>query len=44
MRTALFAGAKESLQATPDQLKDADTRPDLLLTDLGQLTDVVGPS
>ena len=44
MRTALFAGDKESLQATPEQLKDAATRPDLLLTDLSQLTDVIGPS
>lgn len=42
MRTALFAGDKESLQATPDQLKDAATRPDLLLTDLRQLTEVFG--
>ena len=44
MRTALFAGDKESLQATADQLKDAATRPDLLLTDLSQLTDVIGPT
>jgi FMN phosphatase YigB (HAD superfamily) len=44
MRTALFAGDKESLRATPEQLKDAATRPDLLLTDLGQLVDVIGPA
>jgi FMN phosphatase YigB (HAD superfamily) len=44
MRTALFAGDKESLQATPDQLKDAATRPDLLLTDLSQLADVIEPA
>jgi len=44
MRTALFAGDKESLQATPEQLKDAATRPDLLLTDLSQLADVIVPS
>jgi len=44
MRTALFAGDKESLQATPEQLKDAATRPDLLLTDLSQLADVIEPS
>ena len=44
MRTALFAGDKESLKATPEQLKDAATRPDLLLTDLSQLIDVIGPS
>lgn len=40
MRTALFAGDKESLQATAEQLKDPATRPDLLLTELSQLADV----
>lgn len=44
MRTALFAGDKESLQASGDQLKDAATRPDLLLTDLGQIADAIGPT
>jgi HAD-hyrolase-like len=42
LRTALFAGDRTSLAATPDQLKDPATRPDVLLTDLGQITDVIG--
>ncbi len=42
-RTALFAGDKESLQASAEQLKDTETRPDLLLTDLAQLVDVIVP-
>jgi putative hydrolase of the HAD superfamily len=37
MRTALFAGDKESLQATSQQLKDPATRPDCLLTELTQI-------
>jgi FMN phosphatase YigB (HAD superfamily) len=41
MRTALFAGDKASLQATPEQLKDPASRPDVLLTELGQITEVV---
>jgi FMN phosphatase YigB (HAD superfamily) len=41
MRTALFAGDKDTLQATPEQLKDATTRPDVLITDLGQLAEVI---
>jgi FMN phosphatase YigB (HAD superfamily) len=40
MKTALFAGDKESLRASAEQLKDPATRPDLLLTDLDQLTEV----
>jgi FMN phosphatase YigB (HAD superfamily) len=42
MRTALFAGDKESLQATPEQLKDPATRPDVLMTELSQLSSIVG--
>jgi FMN phosphatase YigB (HAD superfamily) len=42
MRTALFAGDKESLQATPEQLKDPAARPDALLTELGQIAEIVG--
>jgi FMN phosphatase YigB (HAD superfamily) len=42
MRTALFAGDKESLQATPEQLKEPANRPDVLLTELSQLAEVVG--
>ncbi len=43
MRTALFAGDKASLQATPEQMqKGSSSRPDVLLTELNQLTEVVG--
>jgi FMN phosphatase YigB (HAD superfamily) len=42
LRTALFAGDKAWLQATPEQLKDAGSRPDVMLTELNQLTEVVG--
>jgi FMN phosphatase YigB (HAD superfamily) len=41
MKTALFAGDRASLQATPEQLKDAAARPDVLLTELDQITEVV---
>jgi len=43
MRTALFAGDKESLQATTAQLKDSATRPDALLTELTQISEIVAP-
>ncbi|MCI0682861.1 MAG: HAD family hydrolase [Gemmataceae bacterium] len=43
MRTALFAGDKESLQAATTQLKDPATRPDVLLTELGQVTEIIAP-
>jgi hypothetical protein len=42
MKTALFAGDKASLQATPEQLKEPSGRPDVLLTELSQLAEVVG--
>jgi FMN phosphatase YigB (HAD superfamily) len=42
MKTALFAGDRSSLQATAEQLKDANSRPDVLLTELTQVTEVVG--
>jgi FMN phosphatase YigB (HAD superfamily) len=42
MRTALFAGDRSSLQATPVQLKDPASRPDVLLTRLDQIAEVVG--
>jgi FMN phosphatase YigB (HAD superfamily) len=42
MRTALFAGDRASLQATPEQLKDQNTRPDSLLTELSQIAEVIG--
>jgi FMN phosphatase YigB (HAD superfamily) len=41
MRTALYAGDKISLEATPEQLKDPAQRPDVLLTELGQIAQVV---
>ena len=40
-RTALFAGDRNSLAATPEQLKDPATRPDVLLTDLPQILEVI---
>jgi FMN phosphatase YigB (HAD superfamily) len=42
MRTALFAGDRASLEATPEQLKEPGSKPDVLLTELSQLKDVVG--
>jgi FMN phosphatase YigB (HAD superfamily) len=41
-RTALFAGDKDSLAADPAGLKDPATRPDVLLTELPQVLDVIG--
>ena len=41
-RTALFAGDRASLAATPEQLKDRTTRPDVLLTELPQILEVIG--
>jgi FMN phosphatase YigB (HAD superfamily) len=41
-KTALFAGDRHSLTATADQLKDPASRPDVLLTALPQIADVVG--
>jgi FMN phosphatase YigB (HAD superfamily) len=44
MKTALFAGDRASLQATADQFKEPAGRPDVLLTKLSQIADVVpGP-
>jgi FMN phosphatase YigB (HAD superfamily) len=42
MYTALFAGDRVSLQATPEQLKEPLSRPDVLLTALEQIEEVVG--
>ena len=42
MRTALFAGDKASVQATPEQIKDTASRPELMLTELNQIAEVVG--
>ena len=41
MKTGLFAGDRASLQATPEQLKDAASRPDVMLTELTQITEIV---
>jgi hypothetical protein len=41
MKTALFAGDRGSLVATPEQLKETLSRPDVLLTELTQIADVV---
>jgi FMN phosphatase YigB (HAD superfamily) len=40
-RTALFAGDKNSLSATPEQLKDAALRPDALITELPQVLELI---
>jgi FMN phosphatase YigB (HAD superfamily) len=40
-RTALFAGDKNSLDASAEQLKDPATRPDVMLTELTQIADVI---
>jgi len=42
MRTGLFAGDKDSLEASAEQLKDPSCRPDVLLTELSQIEQVVG--
>ena len=42
MKTALFAGDRASLQATPEQLKEPPSRPDVLLSELSQIAEVVG--
>ncbi len=41
-KTALFAGDKNSLSASPEQLKDSASRPDVLLTELTQILEVIG--
>ena len=40
--TGLFAGDKVSLQATSEQMKEPAARPDVLLTELTQIADVIG--
>lgn len=40
--TALFAGDKTSVVASNEQLNDHTTRPDVLVTELSQLADVIG--
>jgi FMN phosphatase YigB (HAD superfamily) len=41
MKTALFAGDRASLQATGEQLKEGLGRPDVMLSELSQISDVV---
>jgi FMN phosphatase YigB (HAD superfamily) len=40
-KTALYAAEKNSLQVTPEDLKNPDTRPDRLISDLSQLRDIL---
>ena len=42
LRTGLFAGDKNSLSATTEQLKDPQYRPDVLFTELSQVVQVIG--
>jgi FMN phosphatase YigB (HAD superfamily) len=41
MRTALFAGDTTSVKATAEQIKNPTTRPDLLMTELTQIREVI---
>jgi hypothetical protein len=41
MKTALFAGDRASLAATGEQLKEGPGRPDVLLSELSQISEVV---
>lgn len=41
MRTALFARDRTSLQASAEQLKETSSRPDVLLTKLSQIVEVI---
>jgi FMN phosphatase YigB (HAD superfamily) len=42
MKTALFAGDKASVETTLEELKTCASRPDVILTELAQLSEVVG--
>jgi FMN phosphatase YigB (HAD superfamily) len=42
LKTGLFAGDKHSLQGKAEQLQEPKTRPDVLLTELPQIAEVVG--
>ncbi len=44
MRTALVTLDKNTLQATKDNLKDAATRPDILMTELTQIAEILPES
>jgi len=41
MKTALFAGDRASLAATAEQLKETPSRPDVMLSELSQIAEVV---
>lgn len=41
MRTVLYAGDKNSLQASQEELADPNSRPDRLVTELSQLRDIL---
>lgn len=41
MRTALYAGDAASLVATPAEVNDPELRPDRILTDLGQIRQII---
>ncbi|HIE99645.1 MAG TPA: HAD family hydrolase [Planctomycetes bacterium] len=43
MKTALLVSEKTGLEAPPELIKDPQTRPDRLLTDITQITSVVQP-
>jgi FMN phosphatase YigB (HAD superfamily) len=42
LRTALYAADKTSLRATPAEMKDEETKPDRLVTDLSQVCEILG--
>ena len=42
MKTVLFAGDAESVQAGKDDIKNPETRPDRLMTDLNQIDQILG--
>ncbi len=42
MKTALFAGDLESLQATAEEVRDPELKPDRLITELSQIQQVLG--
>lgn len=42
LKTALFAGDKASLKATPDQMKNERMRPDVMITEIRHIAEMVG--
>jgi FMN phosphatase YigB (HAD superfamily) len=42
MRTALYAGDADSVQAAKDDIKNPETRPDRLMTELNQIGQILG--